>query len=170
MKDIEYIDIKSSTELPHRKGIGIDVKKLHPDAIIPTKANKTDAGWDLYAVEDARLTAHTRATVKTGIAIQMPDNYVGLIWPRSGLSVKKGIDVLAGVIDAGYRGEIMVCLLNTNRRTEDFYGEAFGDVVIKKGDKIAQIIFQKLEPTFMNEVKELSDTERGEKGFGSSGN
>jgi dUTP pyrophosphatase len=89
----------------------------------------------------------------------MPDHLAGLIWPRSGLSVKKGIDVLAGVVDAGYRGEIMVCLYNTD----------FNAVEINRGDRIAQIIFQEVPNVNLNVLESLDSSQRGEHGFGSSG-
>jgi dUTP pyrophosphatase len=97
--------------------------------------------------------------IKTGIAIEIPKGFVGLVWPRSGLAIKKGVSVLAGVIDSSYRGEIGVVLLNTN----------YDDLIIKKGDKIAQLLIQPIETVNIEEVKELSDTERAENGFGSSG-
>ena len=96
---------------------------LNKNAKKPTKTNLTDAGWDLYASEDVVVRAGTRNTIKTGIALQIPNEWVGLIWPRSGLSVKKGADVLAGVIDSGYRGEILVCLQNTNPYSEYGMGQ-----------------------------------------------
>ena len=91
--------------------------------------------------------------------MSIPDGYVGLIWPRSGLAVKRGIDVFAGVIDAGYRGEIKICLYNSSGTT----------VEINSGDRVAQIIFHKLPETNMLEVDDLEDSERGVGGFGSSG-
>jgi dUTP pyrophosphatase len=89
----------------------------------------------------------------------MPDNLAGLIWPRSGLSVKQGIDVLAGVVDSGYRGEIMVCLYNTSDN----------DVVIRTGDRVAQIIFQEVPHVIMEVHESLGSSQRGSNGFGSSG-
>ena len=89
----------------------------------------------------------------------MPENMAGLIWPRSGLSVKKGIDVLAGVVDSGYRGEIMVCLYNTSNE----------DVEIKRGDRIAQIIFQEVPAISLLLREELETSQRGSSGFGSTG-
>lgn len=138
----------------------IKVKLLNDDAKIPTKAHESDAGWDLYAAEDVGIPNGMRKTIKTGISFAIPQGYVGLIWPRSGLSVKQGIDVLAGVVDAGYRGEIMVCLLNTDTHKW---------VEIKKGDRIAQILFQEVPSFRIYQVAELDETERAEGGFGSSG-
>lgn len=105
------------------------------------------------------IESNERTIVKTGIALHIPDRYVGLIWPRSGMAVKYGIDVFAGVIDAGYRGEVGVCLYNSSDK--DFY--------VQKGDRIAQILFQKVSQHNMIEVQSLEDSERGEGGFGSSG-
>ena len=137
----------------------VRVKKLNDSATIPTKATHLDAGWDLYSTEQVHIKANQRAIVKTGIALHIPDRYVGLIWPRSGMAVKHGIDVFAGVIDAGYRGEVGVCLYNSS--DEDFY--------IEQGDRIAQILFQEVSQNKMIEVQSLEDSERGEGGFGSSG-
>lgn len=146
----------------------IRVKVLNSDATVPSRANLSDAGWDLYASEDIVIRGGGRKTVKTGIALQIPDEWVGLVWPRSGMSVKKGADVLAGVIDSGYRGEVMVCLYNTNHKLPLFADDEI-DIVIKKGDRIAQILFQRVPDVELIEVDSLSDSDRGDKGFGSSG-
>lgn len=125
----------------------------------PTKANLSDAGWDLYSVEELDLLPGKRHAFHTGVSLEIPDGYVGLIWPRSGMSVKKGVDVLAGVVDAGYRGEIKVCLLNTGEEA----------CKINKGDRISQILFQEV-PSFHLTLSDLTDSDRGDNGFGSSGN
>ena len=140
-------------------GHPVSVKKLDPTAVVPTKANNADAGYDLYALEDCEIGPHNQKLVKTGIAMAIPKGYVGLIWPRSGLAHKYGIDVFAGVIDAGYRGDIGVILYNSKL---DHYK-------IKKGERIAQILFQKVEGFDLIEVETLDDSQRGEGGFGSSG-
>ena len=137
----------------------IAIKLNHELAILPTKTNHNDAGWDLYSIQNMIISPQQRAIINTGISIQMPDNLAGLIWPRSGLSVKKGIDVLAGVIDAGYRGEVMVCLYNTD----------FNTVEINRGDRIAQIIFQEVPNVNLNVLESLDSSHRGEQRFGSSG-
>ncbi len=138
----------------------IKVKLLSKEATVPTKAHKSDAGWDLYASGLSQLIVpHKRKLVSTDISIAIPDGYCGLIWPRSGLSVKKGIGVLAGVIDSGYRGEIKVCLLNTSDTLAH----------IHPGDRIAQLIIQKVEDIEFLEVDKLDDSDRGDGGFGSSG-
>ena len=145
----------------------IQVKKLSKTATIPTKAHNSDAGWDLYASHEYMIGPHERFTIKTGISLQIPDGYVGLSWPRSGLAVKQGADVLAGVIDSGYRGEIMVCLLNT-QQPSDFFG--YEDYIkIKSGDRIAQILFQEVPHFELTEIDTLQDTDRSDSGFGSSG-
>lgn len=137
----------------------ISVQLLDQNAKVPTKANLNDAGFDLYSIIDTVIPPKQRKTVRTGIAIQMPDHLAGLIWPRSGLSVKQGIDVLAGVVDSGYRGEIMVCLYNTSDEV----------VGINTGDRIAQIIFQEVPRVTMEVHDTLGSSQRGDNGFGSSG-
>lgn len=137
----------------------IKCKRLSDDSTIPTRSHQHDAGWDLYAAEKTHIVPARRRTVATKMSIAIPEGYVGLIWPRSGIAVKKGIDVFAGVIDSGYRGEIMVCLYNSS-------GLNFK---IDKGDRIAQIVFHKLPQTEMLEVDSLDDSDRGSDGFGSSG-
>ena len=138
----------------------VNVMKLSDKATTPTKAHTQDAGWDLYSSEDVvRIPPKTRYTVKTDIALEMPTYFAGLIWPRSGLSVKNGVDVLAGVVDSGYRGEIMVCLYNTGDK----------DVLIKHGDRIAQIIFQEVPAISLLLREELETSQRGSNGFGSTG-
>ncbi len=144
---------------PRFAGKLIKVKKLEDDAITPTRTNASDAGWDLYSTVSSSIESKNRDMISTGISIEIPDGYVGLVWPRSGLSVKSGIDVLAGVIDSGYRGEIKVCLYNTSDQQVD----------IIKGDRIAQIIFQQLPDFEMIEADVLNGSSRGEGGFGSSG-
>ncbi len=125
---------------------------------MPTKENPSDAGIDIYANESYTLRPGERHTFGTGVAVEIPDGYVALFWDRSGLG-SKGIHRLAGVVDSGYRGEWKVVLLNT---TDEPYE-------IKKGDKMVQCVVQKFEPVDIQEVDELSDTERGKGGFGSSG-
>jgi dUTP pyrophosphatase len=137
----------------------VQVQLLNSNGVVPTKTNRNDAGFDLYSSIDTVIPSKQRKTVSTGIAIQMPEHFAGLIWPRSGLSVKRGIDVLAGVIDSGYRGEIMVCLYNTSDE----------NVTITTGDRIAQIIFQEVPHVIMVVHDSLGSSQRGENGFGSSG-
>ena len=150
----------SKEDIPEKK---IKVKVLKDWSMLanlPTKAHKTDAGYDLYSVEGpTELQPGQRAAFHTGVAFEIPKGYVGLIWPRSGMAVKKGIHTLAGVIDAGYRGEITVCLLNTGDES----------CSISKGDRIAQILIQEIPLFRIQEVEELDSTKRGSGGFGSTG-
>lgn len=135
------------------------IKKLHPDAVIPTKGSPKSAGFDLYAVETVEIPRLSRKIIPTGISIQLPTTYYGRIAPRSGLAVKYGLDVLAGVVDEDYTGEVKVVLYNT---ASDVY-------VVQKGDKIAQLIVESYLNPVIEVVEELDETERGELGFGSSG-
>lgn len=137
----------------------IHVKKLHPDARIPAFAHPGDAGMDLYSVGDIVIHPGERASVPTGIAIELPDGYVSLVWDKSGPSHTFGIKTLGGVLDSGYRGEYLIGLVNLGR---DIFE-------IKKGQKIAQLLIQKVERPDIEEVDELSDTSRGTRGFGSTG-
>ena len=162
----------------------LHVKKLHPDAIIPTKTNLTDAGIDLYALEDVTIFPGETVKVKTGIALQLQDIareklYVNLLWDRSGLG-SKGIHRLAGVVDQEYTGHIIVCLTNLNVgpvlktfvcNSDDIPDEVYAECTyhIKKGDRIAQVLVQEVVPVTIEEVTELTATERGANGFGSSG-
>lgn len=127
----------------------------------PFYAKPGDAGCDLRSTQEVVLAAGERALVRTGIRIAMPDDYVGLVHPRSGLAAKNGITVLnsPGTVDAGYRGEIMVTLFNSSQ--EDFQ--------ITIGDRIAQLVFQKVEHAKFIAVAELPESTRGDTGFGSSG-
>ena len=138
----------------------IMVKRLHPDAIIPHYALSGDAGMDLYSVEDAVLRSMERRSVATGIAMKIPEGFVGLIWDKSGISHKNGVKTLGGVIDSNYLGEYLVGLVNLG--DDDFE--------IRKGQKIAQILIQKVEVPETEEVPDFGiETERGENGFGSTG-
>jgi dUTP pyrophosphatase len=136
------------------------IKLLATNAKVPVRANDCAAGYDLFSLYNYTLYPHQRLLVQTGIAMEIPDGYYGRIAPRSGLAMKKGIDIMAGVIDSDYRGELGVLLLNTDPE-KVFY--------IECGDKIAQIVFEKYY-TFDIEVSdEISKTSRGDGGFGSTG-
>tara|TARA_Y100000310_G_C20413711_1_gene683282 strand:+ start:352 stop:777 length:426 start_codon:yes stop_codon:yes gene_type:complete len=138
----------------------VKVQRLSKHAQIPTRANVSDAGWDLYASEDAIIEPSTHELVSTDIAISIPDGYAGLIWDRSGMAVKRGVHRFAGVIDSGYRGEVKVCLWNASEKF----------CIIKEGERIAQILFQMVPPFTLVEGNILDDrTDRGTGGFGSSG-
>lgn len=141
----------------------IRFKKLHRDAIIPTRANPNDAGLDIYALEDVLIHPTIRsigqARIPTGIAVEIPEGYYGKVSSRSGLAFKHGIFSFDGTIDSGYRGEIGVLLYNT---TDQRYR-------IHKGDRIAQLLIIPCAVMDPVEVRELSDSHRGSNGFGSSG-
>lgn len=137
----------------------LEVKKLDPEVKLPTRAHSDDAGLDLYSIEECVLAPSERRAIKTGIAVAIPTGYVGLIWDKSGLAAKAGLKTMGGVIDAAYRGEIMVIVANLS---DTLYK-------IEKGSKIAQLIIQKVELTEVCEVSELDDTIRGKDGFGSTG-
>jgi dUTP pyrophosphatase len=136
--------------------------KLAPEAVVPTRAHGDDAGLDLVAAEAAELGPGDRARVGTGLAVEIPTGHAGLVLPRSGLAAKHGIALVnaPGLIDPGYRGELRVLLLNTDR------DEAFA---IAPGERIAQLLLVPFVPASPVEVTELDDTERGLAGFGSSG-
>lgn len=126
---------------------------------MPIYVHSGDAGFDLFAIEDTKIKPGERAQVRIGIAMEIPDGYSGLIWDKSGLSHKHGLKVMGGVIDAGYRGEIMAGMINLGQE----------EYVVEKGHKAAQILIQKVERAEIIEVEELSDTSRGIGAFGSTG-
>ena len=143
--------------------LDLPVLRLDPDLPLPAYARAGDAGIDLVAREDVTLApAGGRALVATGIAIALPEGYAGLVQPRSGLAFKYGVTVLntPGLIDSGYRGELKVCLINHDP-TEPFE--------VTRGERIAQLVVQAVEHVTFVEVDTLDDSERGDKGFGSSG-
>lgn len=138
----------------------IRIKKISPDATLPVYAHAGDAGMDLFAVEDCALEAGDRVAVGTGVTMQIPDGFVGLIWDKSGRAFNEGLKTLAGVVDAGYRGEVKVGLVNLGREP----------IHIKKHQKIAQMLIQPVISPTLTEVEELEqDTSRGANGFGSTG-
>ena len=143
--------------------LDLPVLRLDPDLPLPAYARAGDAGIDLIAREDVTLApAGGRALVATGIAIALPEGYAGLVQPRSGLAFKHGVTVLntPGLIDSGYRGELKVCLINHDP-TEP--------LAVTRGERIAQLVVQAVEHVTFVEVDTLDDSERGDKGFGSSG-
>ncbi len=141
--------------------IELQITRLHEDAIIPERAYAGDAGLDLAAVELVVLGPGERATVGTGLAIAVPEGYAGFVQPRSGLAARHGITVVnsPGLIDSGFRGELLVVLLNTDR------GESF---TVEAGMRIAQLVVLKVAHVELNEVDELPAAERGVRGLGSS--
>lgn len=144
------------------KPIDVNIQMLDAELPVPAYARAGDAGVDLRSRESLVLNPGRRALVRTGIAIALPENFVGLVHPRSGLAAKHGITVVnaPGTIDSGYRGEIMVCLLNTD------VNEPF---TIERGDRIAQLVIQQYQSAQFVPVESLEESERGTQGFGSSG-
>ena len=142
--------------------VNVHIKLLDPELPAPAYATPGDAGADLRSRIDFELEPGERALVPTGVAIALPEGYVGLVHPRSGLATKNGITIVnaPGTVDSGYRGEMMVTLLNTDK-TKSFH--------VQRGDRIAQLIIQKYEHATFTVVDELDQTERGSSGFGSSG-
>ncbi len=138
------------------------VRRLDPDLPLPSYAHPGDAGADLVAAEEVEIPPGERRLVRTGIAIALPDGYVGLVHPRSGLAARLGVTVLnaPGTVDAGYRGEILVNLVNHDR---------FAPAKISRGDRIAQLVVQRVERAEFRPVDELPASERGEGGHGSTG-
>jgi dUTP pyrophosphatase len=143
--------------------LDIPLQRLDPDLPLPSYARRGDAGADLVAREEVLLPrAGGRALVATGAAIAIPEGYAGFVQPRSGLALKHGVTCLntPGLIDAGYRGELKVLLINTDPH-EDF--------LVKRGERIAQLVIQRVEYVNFSEVDELPPSERGSGGFGSTG-
>lgn len=142
--------------------MSLRVRRLEPDARLPSRAYPGDAGLDLYALEPATLAPGERAAIRTGIAVEIPKGQAGLVLPRSGLARRHGISVVnaPGLIDAGYRGEVQVLLLNTDR-SEPF--------ALAAGDRIAQLVLVGVHTPEVVEADELALSERGAGGFGSSG-
>ena len=142
--------------------VNVHIKLLDPELPAPAYAKPGDAGADLRSRIDFDLEPGDRALVPTGVAIALPEGYVGLVHPRSGLATKNGITIVnaPGTVDSGYRGELMVTLLNTDK-TKSFH--------VQRGDRIAQLVIQKYEHATFTVVDELEQTERGSSGFGSSG-
>jgi dUTP pyrophosphatase len=138
------------------------VLRLDPRAILPTRAYAHDAGLDLYALESVTLGPGERASLRTGVAVEIPAGQAGLVLPRSGLAARHGIALVnaPGLIDAGYRGELQVLLLNTDREQP---------CALDAGDRIAQLVLVAVATPAVVEVGELSVSERGSGGFGSSG-
>jgi dUTP pyrophosphatase len=138
------------------------IKRLDPDVPVPSYAHPGDAGADLTIAEDIELGPGERALVRTGLAIALPDGYAAFIHPRSGLAARHGVTLVnaPGTVDAGYRGEIKVTLLNTDRDQP---------ISFSRGDRIAQLVIQRVERAVFREVAVLPGSSRGDGGFGSTG-
>ena len=138
------------------------IQRLDPELAVPAYAHPGDAGADLLATSDVTLKPGERALVGTGIAIALQDGYAAFVHPRSGLAAKHGVTLVnaPGTVDAGYRGEIKVCLINLDPAAE---------ITLKRGDRIAQLIIQRVEKARFVEVTKLPGSDRGEGGHGSTG-
>ncbi len=141
------------------KNIFIKIKKLYDDVIIPSYALEGDAGLDVFSRENVIIEPMKRYIFHTGFALEIPKGYCSLIWDKSGVSMKRGLKVMGGVLDYTYRGEYTICLLNTGNESQEF----------KKGDKIAQILIQPIITANIIEVENLSETKRGAGKWGSTG-
>lgn len=144
------------------EGVDVLIKRIDPDLPLPAFGHPGDAGADLFAAEDVDLAPGERALVATGVAIALPDGYAAFVHPRSGLAARHGVTIVnaPGTIDAGYRGEVKVTLLNT---------DSSQPVSFRRGDRIAQLVVQRVEPVLFHEVESLPGSARGEGGFGSTG-
>lgn len=144
------------------ENVPVLIKRLDPDLPLPARAHPGDAGLDLFAAVAVTLGPGERAVVPTGVAIALPDGYAAFVHPRSGLAARHGISIVnaPGTVDAGYRGEIRVTLLNTDTRTP---------VSFQRGDRIAQLVIQQVARPALHEVELLPGSARGDNGFGSTG-
>jgi dUTP pyrophosphatase len=142
--------------------VDISIVRLDPDLPLPAYAHPGDAGADLLTTVDLTLQPGERAMVPTGIALALPDGYVALVHPRSGLAARHGLSIVntPGTIDAGYRGEVKVMLINH---------DPVAPVELRRGDRVAQLVVQRFERARFVEVEQLPDSARGEGGYGSTG-
>ena len=134
-------------------------KQLDPNATLPTRGSSSSAGLDIFSIEDLNIGPRERCLARTGLSVAIPEGFYGRVAPRSGLAVKHGLDVLAGVIDSDYRGELLCALYNTSDST----------ILLPAGSKICQLIIEKIATPTAAWSDELSETARGAGGFGSTG-
>ena len=139
--------------------MNIEIKKLHDDAYLPSRNSSGDAGYDLYAIGHDVVRAGERKLVSTGVSIAIPHGYYGRIAPRSGLALNHGIDILAGVIDSGYRGELLIPLIN----------HSSNEYTINKTERVAQLILIEIPEVKIEVTSDLDESDRNSKGFGSTG-
>ncbi|MBM6941620.1 dUTP diphosphatase [Collinsella intestinalis] len=144
------------------KSISVSLKRLDPSVELPSYAYEGDAGLDLRSNIDIDLAPFERALIPTGLAIAIPDGFAGFVQPRSGLAIKRGFSIVntPGLIDAHYRGELMIIGINLDSRES---------IHIARGERIAQLVIQEVPTVNLVEVEELDETDRGSGGFGSSG-
>ena len=137
----------------------IKIKKTSKEAIIPKHAHAGDAGLDLYSIETTKLNPGEKKIIKTGLIMEIPEGYVGLIWDRSGMAAKHSLHTLAGVIDSNFRGELGIVIINLSQEVKE----------INTSERIAQILIQPVETIEFQEIDSHSETSRGDGGFGSTG-
>ena len=137
----------------------LKIKKLNPEAKLPCYAKSGDAGMDIFVAEDVTVNPGQSIGIKSGLAFEVPEGYVGLLWDKSGLSIKHGIKILGGVLDSGFRGEVIVGVINLGKEPYTF----------EKGHKLTQMLIQPVERVEIEEVEILSESERGSGGLGSTG-
>jgi dUTP pyrophosphatase len=155
-----YRDRRIHMSLTHNNNLdSVKMLRVSSDAVLPTRAHADDAGLDLYGLEDVLLLPNQGKVARTGIAMALPKGYVGLVADRSSLA-KKGVKTAGGVIDAGYRGEIHIVIWNVSSNP----------IQLKMGERIAQLLIIPIATPAVQEVTSLDETERGRKGFGSTGN
>lgn len=144
------------------RNVDLRIRRIDPDLPLPAYAHDGDAGLDLYAAEDRLLAPFERALIRTGIAVAIPVGYAGFVQPRSGLAIRRGLSFVntPGLIDSHYRGEIQLIAINL---------DPLDTLEIARGERIAQLVIQRVEQANLIEVDELDDTTRGEGGFGSTG-
>jgi len=142
--------------------IVVPIKRLDPSVDLPSYAYEGDAGLDLRSSEDVTLSPFERRLISTGLAVAIPEGYAGFVQPRSGLALKQGLSMAntPGLIDSHYRGELKICAINL---------DPHNDIVVRRGDRIAQLVIQRVPIVDLVEVDELDETDRGAGGFGSSG-
>lgn len=139
--------------------MNIKIKRIDSEIPKPFYGHKGDAGFDLRTREKKTLLSGEKTLLPTGLILEIPEGYVGLVWDKSGLAIKEGLKTLGGVIDSTYRGEVMVGIVNLSKKK----------YIFEKGDKVAQMLIQKVEEVDFEEVDEVKSSERGSKGFGSTG-
>lgn len=152
----------SDQNIGRQDSITVPIKRLNPEVPLPNYAYEGDAGLDLRSAEDITLRPFERRLISTGLAVAIPEGYAGFVQPRSGLALKQGLSMAntPGLIDAQYRGELKICAINLDPQN---------DIAIKRGDRIAQLVIQRVPVVSLVEVDGLDETDRGAGGFGSSG-
>lgn len=148
--------------MPDQPGLAVPVVRLDPGLPLPSYAHPGDAGADLHTAVDLTLAPGERALVPTGVAFALPEGYVGLVHPRSGLAARHGLSIVnaPGTVDAGYRGQVKVLLINLDPREP---------IELRRGDRVAQLVLQRVERAAFVEVEALDASNRGEGGYGSTG-